>query len=138
MNDKLPSTEGIFMINISELLDDEDFIEPIEIGKTTRGFDSKGKPTESVAWETVMCNVQPVADDVLQRLDPAERYKPNRQLFTNRIELRVGDYFKERDQVYRCITDQDFKKYGYSDCIGILYNGVEVIDEGGFKPPFKQ
>lgn len=124
------------LIDISELLDDPLFVEPTEVGISTRGFDGLGNPTETVAWQTVEANTQTVGDDALQRLDPAERYKPTRQFFTNRIEVREGDYFKEYGKVYRCITDQDFKKYGYSDCIGMLYNGVEDKNEGGFEPPF--
>lgn len=124
------------LIDISELLDDPLFVEPIEVGISTRGFDAFGDPTETVVWQTIEANVQTVGDDALQRLEPAERYKPTRQFFTNRIEVRVGDYFKEYGKTYRCITDQDFKKYGYSDSIGMLYNGVEDKNEGGFEPPF--
>lgn len=124
------------LLNISEILDDDLFVEPTEIGITTHGFDGDGNPTESVAWQTVSANVQPVGDDQLQRLDPAERYKQNRQLFTNQIEIRIGDYFKEFSELYRCISDQDFKKHGYSDVIGIRYNGVEATEDDGFTPPF--
>lgn len=128
------------LINISEILDDPLFVEPIEVGITTRIIsEDTGLPYESVAWQTVKANVQTVSDDQLQRLPDAERYKPSRQFFSNQVELREGDYFKEFGKVYRCIADQDFKKHGYSDCIGILYNGAEVIKNGdediGFNPP---
>lgn len=129
---------GLFMlINISEILNDPLFVEPIKVGITTRGFDARGLPTETIAWQTVDANVQPLSDDQLQRLPEAERYKASRQFFTNKLEVREGDYFKEYGKTYRCITDQDFKKHGYSDCIGIMYNGVEDNKEDGFKPPFK-
>lgn len=124
------------LINISEILDDPLFVEPVEIGIVTRGFDSFGNPTESIEWKTLNANIQPVSDDQLQRLPEGEKYKPMRQLFTNKIEVREGDYFKEFGKTYRCITDQDFKKHGYSDSIGVLYNGVEDNDEDGFQPPF--
>lgn len=124
------------LLNIAELLDDPLFVEPIEVGISTRGLDDLGNPTETVAWQTVLANVQPLSDDQLQRLPEGERYKPSRQFFTNKLEVREGDYFKEYGKTYRCITDQDFKKHGYSDCIGMLYNGVEDKDEGGFEPPF--
>ena len=124
------------LLNISEILNDPLFVEPTEIGITTRGFDSFSNPTESVTWHTVAANVQPVGDDALQQLPEAERYKAKRQLFTNKIEVREGDYFKEYGKTYRCMTDQDFKKHGFSDCIGVLYNGVEDNNEDGFQPPF--
>ena len=124
------------LINISEILDDPLFVEPVEIGIVTRGFDSFGNPTESIEWKTLNANIQPVSDDQLQRLPEGEKYKPMRQLFTNKIEVREGDYFKEFGKTYRCITDQDFQKHGYSDCIGVLYNGVEDRNEDGFEPPF--
>lgn len=124
------------LINISELLDDPLFVQDIEVGITTRTIDAFGDPKESVAWSTVLANVQTTADDQLQRLPEAERYRPNRQLFTNRIELRVGDYFKYRGQTYRCGADQDFEDYGYADVIGVLYTGVESDNGGGFTPPF--
>lgn len=123
------------LINISELLDDPLFVEPTEVGITTRTL-VNGKPVESVVWQTVDANTQTVSDDQLQRLPEGEKYKPMRQFFTNRIEVREGDYFKEFGKTYRCVADQDFKKYGYSDCIGILYNGTEDIKEDGFKPPY--
>lgn len=125
------------MINISELLDDDLFIQPIEVGFTTRTIDSNGDPQESVAWETLDCNVQTVGDDQLQRLPEAERYKSSRQMFTNRKEVRIGDYFKYRGQTYRCVADQDFDDYGYSDVIGILYNGTEDISNDGFELPYE-
>lgn len=123
------------LINISELLDDPLFVQDIEVGKTVRTIDSLGNPQETVTWSTYLCNIQTVSDDALQRLAEAERYKPNRQFFTNQLEVRIGDYFKYRGQTYRCVTDQDFEDYGYSDCIGMLYNGVEDQNNDGFKPP---
>ena len=125
------------LINISEILDDPLFIQNIDVGVSNRGFDGFGNPTESVLWGTVKANVQTVSDDQLQRLPEAERYKSSRQLFTNEIELRVGDYFKYRGETFRCGADQDFQDYGYSDVIGTLYNGVEDNKEDGFQPPFK-
>ena len=73
------------LLNISEILNDPLFVEPIEIGITTKGFDAFGNPTESIAWQTVAASVQPVSDDALQQLPEAERYKPKRQLFTNKM-----------------------------------------------------
>lgn len=123
------------LLNISELLDDELFVEPHEVGIATRII-VDGNPVESIAWETVKANVQPLGDEQLQRLEPAERFKPNKQFFTNERSVKVGDYLRIKGQVYRAVTDQDFDEYGYADNIFILYDGVESINSGGFTPPF--
>lgn len=123
------------LIDISELLDDPLFVEPHEVGITTRTI-MNGKPFESVEWVTIKANTQAVGDEALQRLEPAERFKPNYQFFTNVRSVKVGDYLKINDQTYRAVTDQDFDKYGYADNIFILYNGVEDINNDGFEPPY--
>lgn len=123
------------LLNISELLDDELFVEPHEVGITTRTI-VDGNPVESVVWETIIANTQPLGDEQLQRLPEAERFKPNLQFFTNVRSVKVGDYLRLGGKTYRAVTDQDFDEYGYADNIFILYDGVESINSGGFTPPF--
>ena len=124
------------LINISELLDDELFVEPTEVGITTSDI-VDGDPVETVVWHIIDANTQAVGDESLQRLDPAERFKPTLQFFTNRMAVNVGDYLMINGVRWRAITDQDFDKYGYSDNIFILYDGVEDIDNDGFELPIK-
>lgn len=123
------------LLNISELLDDPLFVQDIEVGITTRTI-VNGKPVESVAWEVLSANIQPLDDAQLQRLPEAERFKPSKQFFTNVKSIKVGDYLKHKGQTYRAVTDQDFDEYGYADNIFILYDGVEDINNGGFTPPY--
>ena len=123
------------LINISELLDDPLFTEPHEVGITTR-TSVNGKPVESVEWVTINANTQPLGDEALQRLEPAERFKAQYQFFTNVRSVKVGDYLRMNGKKYCAVTDEDFDKYGYADNILILYDGVEDAYNGGFELPY--
>lgn len=142
------------MLDISEILDDPDFIEQVEFGIVSDegnsfGFDDffgvlgfgegrfvklrepdeKGNPKE---YESIYCawaNVQPASGSVLQRLPEGERSKPSFQVFTKKdFKIGNGDYLYYGGEKYRCMTDENWSDYGYYDGLFQLYSGAQDIE----------
>lgn len=148
------------MLDIEELLHDPDFIEEVEFGivsDTTNPFgfddffgnlgfsegkfvkvrepDADGNPEEFESVYRVWANVQPASGNVLQRLPEGERSKPTLQVFTRKsFKIGNGDYLYYDGQKYRCVTDENWSKYGYYDGLFQLYSGAQEINNGGFDP----
>lgn len=121
---------GFFMLDISEILDDEDFIESVEFGIVTRGQDSFGNPKDTEELKTHHnTNVQPASGNSLQRLPEGERSKPHLQVFTKKeFKIQNGDYMYYDGKKWRCVTDENWSRYGYYDGIFALYSGAQDIE----------
>ena len=148
------------MINISELLYDEDFVETVEFGIVSDegnpfgfddffgnlGFDEgrfvklrepdqDGNPQEFESVYFDWANVQPASGATLQRLPEGERTKPILQVFTrDYMRISTGDYMTYKGSRYRCVTTEDWSSYGYFDSLFVRYSGAQEIDSGGFSP----
>lgn len=124
------------MLDISELLDDEDFIQSITFEVVAQSTTSDGDPLETTST-VIHCNtnVQPASGATLQRLPEGERTKDVLQVFTKTdLIIKTGDYMLFNGLKYRCVTTEDWSQYGYSDSIFIRYEGSQDIDSGGFSP----
>ncbi len=124
------------MLDISELLDDEDFIQSVTFEVVTQSTTSNGDPLETKSTVTHHnTNVQPASGATLQRLPEGERTKDVLQVFTKTdLIIKTGDYMLFNGLKYRCVTTEDWSQYGYSDSIFIRYEGPQDIDSGGFSP----
>lgn len=110
------------MLNISELLDDPDFIQPINFGITTKTLSG-----ETIQWKVYnnTC-VQSAGGAALQRLDVGERTKDIQDVFTKEdFPLKNGDYMEYKGKKYRCITEDNFDDYGYYNGLFMLYSGAQ-------------
>lgn len=113
------------MLNISEILDDEDFIQTVEFGIVVQTLDGESETRESHA----NTNVQPASGDVLERLDVGERSKPTMQVFTKEgFPIKNGDYMYFKNQKWRCVTDENWSDYGYYDGLFQLYSGAQDVE----------
>lgn len=109
------------MLDISEVLDDEDFIQSVEFGILGAG----DVETKTVHNNT---NVQPASGATLQRLPEAERTKPVLQVFTkSSFPIKNRDYMYFNGQKWRCITTEDWSQHGYYDGLFTLYSGAQDI-----------
>ena len=141
------------MLDISEILDDPDFIQTVEFGIVSDtanpfgfdgffgnlGFDegcfvrlrepdAYGNPQEFESIYRVWANVQPASANALQRLPELERSKPTLQVFTRKdFQISNGDYLYFGGNKYRCITTEDWSQYGYYDGLFTLYSGAQDI-----------
>lgn len=107
------------MLDISELLDDPDFVQSII-------FEHGTHPNTCV---------QPASGNALQRLPEGERSKPSYQVFTkSNFPIKNGDIMFYKGEKYRCVTDENWSDYGYYDGIFQLYSGAQEINHGGFDP----
>lgn len=110
------------MLNISEILDDPDFVEEVTFILVAED----GIETTVVHPTT---NVQPATANSLQRLEVLERSKPYMQVFTkSSCYIKNGDYMIYNGEKWRCVTDEDWRKYGYCDGIFVRYSGVSDIN----------
>ena len=110
------------MLDISEILDDPDFVQTVEFGIVTRSLsgDTEVKKTHDNT------NVQPASGNALQRLPELERSKPTLQVFTKKeFKIQNGDFMYFNNQKWRCVTDEDWHQYGYYDGLFQLYNGAQ-------------
>lgn len=109
------------MLDISEILDDEDFIQSVEFGILGAG-DLETRSTHNNT------NVQPASGATLQRLPEGERTKPTYQVFTRKdFQISNGDYLYFGGNKYRCITTEDWSQHGYYDGLFTLYSGAQDI-----------
>lgn len=124
------------MINISEVLDDPLFIQPIEFGIISNKTNSNGDVVETEVRSThANTNVQPASAAVLQLLPEGERTKEIYQVFTKAyFPLKNGDYMYYLGNKYRCYMIEKWEQYGYSDGIFIKYSGAQEIIGDGFQP----
>jgi len=124
------------MLDISELLDDEDFIQTVEFGIVTQSTDDSGGPLETEQRDShPNTNVQPASGASLQRLPEGERTKDVQQVFTkSSFPLKNGDYMYYDGKKYRCTTEENWSKYGYYDALFIRYEGSQEINSQGFEP----
>ena len=110
------------MLDISEILDDPDFIQAVEFGIVTRSLNGDTEVRTSHA----NTNVQPASANALQRLPELERSKPTLQVFTKKeFKIQNGDFMYFKDQKWRCVTDEDWSQFGYYDGLFQLYNGAQ-------------
>jgi hypothetical protein len=110
------------MLNISEVLDDRDFVETV----TFLLVQEDGTEKEVTHATT---NVQPATANALQRLDVLERSKPYMQVFTKTsCPIKNGDYMIYNNEKWRCVTDEDWSRYGYYDGIFVRYVGASDVD----------
>ena len=110
------------MLDISEILDDPNFIQTVEFGIVTRSLNGD---TEVRASHT-NTNVQPASANALQRLPELERSKPTLQVFTKKeFKIKNGDFMYFKGQKWRCVTDEDWSSYGYHDGLFQLYSGAQ-------------
>ena len=110
------------MLDISEILDDPDFIQTVEFGIVTRSLngDTEVKKTHANT------NVQPASGNALQRLPELERSKPTLQVFTKKeFKIQNGDFMYFKGQKWRCVTDEDWSQFGYYDGLFQLYSGAQ-------------
>ena len=124
------------MLDISELLDNPDFIQSVTFNIVTQSTDGGGSPSETTVQVThATTNVQPASGTVLQRLPEGERSKDILQVFTkSSLVIKNGDYMQFNGKKYRCYTTEDWSQYGYSDSIFIRYNGSQEVTSDGFDP----
>ena len=124
------------LLDISEILDDPDFIQTVEFGIVTQSTNGTGDPLETeVRSSHDNTNVQPASGATLQRLPEGERTKDVLQVFTkSSFPIKNGDYMYFNNLKYRCITTEDWTQYGYSDSIFIRYEGSQDITSEGFSP----
>lgn len=124
------------MLDISELLDDEDFIQTVTFEIVNQSTNGSGGPLETTT--TVVhnnTNVQPASGAVLQRLPEGERTKDVLQVFTKiDCPTKTGDYMQFNGTKYRCYTTENWSQYGYYDALFIRYEGVQEINSEGFNP----
>lgn len=142
------------MLDISEILYDKDFVEIVEFGIVSDetnpfGFDDffgivgfeegrfvkirepdeNGNPQEFESVYFDWANVQPASGASLQRLDVGERTKESLQVFTRKyMKISNGDYMTYEGRKYRCVTEENWSKYGYYDGIFQLYSGAQDIN----------
>ena len=124
------------LLDISEILDDPDFIQTVEFGIVTQSSTGTGEPLETeVRSSHENTNVQPASGATLQRLPEGERTKDVQQVFTKKeFPIKNGDYMYFNNLKYRCITTEDWTQYGYYDAIFIRYEGSQDITSEGFDP----
>lgn len=124
------------MLDISELLDDEDFIQTVEFGIVNQLSNGDGEPLETEVMDShPNTNVQPASGAALQRLPEGERTKDIQQVFTkSSFPIKNGDYMYYDGIKYRCITKENWSKYGYYDGLFIRYEGSQEINSEGFDP----
>lgn len=109
------------MLDISEILDDEDFIQPVTFGILVNGVEQKKTHRTT--------NVQQASPNTLQRLDVNERSKPYLQVFTKAsFHVKNGDYMYFKGKKWRCVIDEDWSDYGYYDTVFVQYSGASAID----------
>lgn len=119
------------MLDISEVLDDPDFIQTVEFGIIARNGASETESKSSHA----NTNVQPASGTVLQRLPELERSKPTLQVFTkSSFPIKNGDYMYFNGKKWRCVTDEDWSQYGYYDGLFQLYSGAQVKPDDDLDP----
>ena len=124
------------LLDISEILDDPDFIQTVEFGIVTQSTNATGDPLETELRQSHdNTNVQPASGATLQRLPEGERTRDVLQVFTkSEFPLKNGDYMYFGGFKYRCITTENWTQYGYSDSIFIRYEGATDIAGEGFSP----
>ena len=124
------------LLDISEILDDPDFIQTVEFGIVTQSSTGTGDPLETeVRSSHDNTNVQPASGATLQRLPEGERTKDVLQVFTkSSFPIKNGDYMYYEGLKYRCITEENWSKHGYYDAIFIRYEGSQDITSKGFDP----
>ena len=124
------------LLDISEILDDPDFIQTVEFGIVTQSSTGTGDPLETeVRSSHDNTNVQPASGATLQRLPEGERTKDVLQVFTkSSFPIKNGDYMYYEGLKYRCITEENWSKHGYYDAIFIRYEGSQDITSEGFDP----
>ena len=124
------------LLDISEILDDPDFIQTVEFGIVTQSSTGAGDPLETeVRSSHDNTNVQPASGATLQRLPEGERTKDVLQVFTkSSFPIKNGDYMYYEGLKYRCITEENWSKHGYYDAIFIRYEGSQDITSEGFDP----
>ena len=124
------------LLDISEILDDPDFIQTVEFGIVTQSSTGTGEPLETeVRSSHENTNVQPASGATLQRLPEGERTKDVLQVFTkSSFPIKNGDYMYYEGLKYRCITEENWSKHGYYDAIFIRYEGSQDITSEGFDP----
>lgn len=106
------------MLDISEILDDPDFVQSVQFGILTNDVETL------VTYPNT--NVQPASGAALQRLPEAERTKPVLQVFTKSSQpFKNRDFMYFNGQKWRCTTEENWSQYGYYDGLFTLYNGAQ-------------
>ena len=119
------------LLNISsEILDDPFFIETVEFLITENKSDSRGNPLEITESKTHKnTNVQPATGSTLLRLPEGERETPSMQVFTkSSFPIKNGDYMLYDGKKWRCMTEDNWSKYGHYDSIFVRYKESESIN----------
>lgn len=124
------------LLNISEILDDPDFIQTVEFGIVNQSTNNDGDPLETeVRSSHSNTNVQPASGATLQRLPEGERTRDILQVFTkSEFPTKNGDYMYFNNLKYRCVTTENWSQYGYYDSLFIRYEGAAEITSTGFNP----
>lgn len=124
------------LLNISEILDDPDFIQTVEFGRIFSSTNDYGEPVELEIKNTHSnTNVQPASGATLQRLPEGERTRDVLQVFTkSSFPIKNSDYMYFKGLKYRCITTEDWSEHGYYDGLFIRYEGAAEITSEGFNP----